>query len=621
VLVLAASCGLAAGLLEVSARILCRWINPTARLFQVSRHFVWLAPLTYLLLFLSTGLLLAAVTWLWPRRGGWLSRRFIVAGALIPTLMVAGPQIYVEAWVIVGLGIASRLAPSLERHATESRRWLLWSFPGFLGLVLVMAGAVLARDWVKERRESRRPLPPADSPNVLLIVMDTVRADRLSLYGYRRATTPKLEQLAKRGIRFDKVRATAPWTLPSHASMFSGRWPHELGVVWNTPLRAKFPTLAEYLGSHGYATAGFAANTLYCSYDTGIDRGFTHFEDYQLHMLAAARTAYAVDLAFRGVFRMAWAYDQLFDASPLRALRDVVLGAGLNRDRISAHAINQKLVEWLARRREPSRPFFAFLNYFDAHEPYVPPTIAEHRFGLRPQSLADAKILYSWRDAKKLELPLYYQTLARDGYDNCLFYLDGQLGELFEELQRRSELDRTLVIVTSDHGEGLGEHELFDHGESLYRTEIGVPLVIVLPARSRHQGVVNEIVSLRNLPATIVELVGLEANSPFPGPSLANLWQRSSSNPSLVAIDGVISELTGPNPSDPNQGRSPAKRGSLVSLAERDFVYIRNEGDGAEELFNEREDPDELRDQSRVEAMQPVLKRFRERINELKARP
>ena len=571
VLILAAWCGLAAGLLEVGARILCRCINPTDRLYQVSRHFVWLAPLTYLLLFLAMGLFLAAVTRLWPRRGGWLSRRLIVACALVPALMVAGPQIYVAAWMILALGMASRLVPLLERHAIGLRRWLLWSFPGLLGLVLVMAGSVFAGDWVKERREARRPLPPADSPNVLLIVMDTVRADHLSLYGYHRATTPKLEQLAKRGIRFDKVRATAPWTLPSHASMFTGRWPHELGVEWMTPLRGKFPTLAEYLGSHGYATAGFAANTLFCSYDTGIDRGFAHYEDYELGPLAAVRTAFVVDVAFKDVFGLAANYGRSFDAGPFRPLQDVLLGWVLARDRISAHAINLKFVDWLARRREPGRPFFAFLNYFDAHSPYVPPTIAGHRFGLRPQSFADAKILDGWRDVKKLELPLYFRTLAQDAYDNCLAYLDEQLGELFEELQRRGELDRTLVIVTSDHGEGLGEHDLFDHGESLYRTEISVPLVIVAPARSRSQGVVSETVSLRNLPATIVELVGLEADSSFPGPSLANLWRRSSPDPGSVTIDEVISELTGPNPSDPNQGRSPAKRGPLDLPGRRRF--------------------------------------------------
>ena len=148
-----------------------------------------------------------------------------------------------------------------------------------------------------------------------------------------------------------------------------------------------------------------------------------------------------------------------------------------------------------------------------------------------------------------------------------------------------------------------------------------MPLVIVAPTRSRSQGVVHDIVSLRNLPATIVELVGLEASSSFPGPSLANLWRRSSADPGPVPIDDVISELTGPNPSHPNQGRSPAGRGPLLSLAVGDYVYIRNEGDGAEELFNERDDPGELRNQAGVEALQPVLQRFRERVKRLRARP
>jgi arylsulfatase A-like enzyme len=621
VLWLSAWCGLASGLLEVGMRVLCRIINPTDRLYQMSRHFVWSAPLTYLLLFLAMGLFLAAVTRLWPRRGGWLSRRLIVTCALGPALMVAGPQIYPQAWMVLALGMASRLVPLLERHAIGVRRWLPWSFSGLVGLVLVMAASLFAADWVKERRESRRPLPPADSPNVLLIVMDTVRADHMSLYGYHRATTPKLQQLAQRGIRFDQVRATAPWTLPSHVSMFTGRWPRELGVEWMTPLRGKFPMLAEYLGSHGYATAGFAANTLFCSYDTGIDRGFAHYEDYELGPRAAIRTALVVDVAFKEAFIPALTFGRSYDAGLFRPVKDVLLEWILARDRISARAINLKFVNWLARRREPGRPFFAFLNYFDAHAPYIPPTIAGHRFGLRPQTLDDAKVLDSWIDLNKLALPVYSQMLARDAYDNCLAYLDDQLGELFEELQRRGELDRTLVIVTSDHGEGLGEHDLFDHGESLYRTEIDVPLVIVSPARDRSQGVVKETVSLRNLPATIVDLVGLAANSPFPGPSLANLWRRSSPDPESVSMGGVVSELTGPNPSHPNQGRSPAERGPLISLAEGDFVYIRNEGDGAEELFNERDDPSESHNQAAVEALQPVLKGFRERVKPLRARP
>ena len=164
-----------------------------------------------------------------------------------------------------------------------------------LGFVILLAGFVFVGDRLKQAREAGRPLPPANSPNVLLIVLDTVRADHLSLYGYERPTTPVLERLAKRGIRFDEARATAPWTLPSHASMFTGRWPHELGEKWMTPLRGNFPTLAEYLGDHGYATAGFVANVGYCSQETGLARGFTHYEDYVLEKLAPLRTAGLVE--------------------------------------------------------------------------------------------------------------------------------------------------------------------------------------------------------------------------------------------------------------------------------------------------------------------------------------
>ena len=118
-----------------------------------------------------------------------------------------------------------------------------------------------AADRLKEWREAARPLPPPGSPNVLLIVLDTVAADHLSLYGYNRPTSPTIDELAGAGIRFDRVQATSSWTLPSHASMFTGRWPHELSAGWLTPLDGTYPTLAEFLGSRGYATAGFVANT------------------------------------------------------------------------------------------------------------------------------------------------------------------------------------------------------------------------------------------------------------------------------------------------------------------------------------------------------------------------
>ena len=369
VLVLSVWCGLAAGLLEVGTRVLCRAIDPTKRLYLMSRHFVWLTPLANLLVFLGLGLFLAVVTRLWPRMGGWLSPRLVCALAILPALLVAGPQIFWDAWFILALGIASRLVPRLERHPANMRRRLVQSFPGLLGLVLILAGSVFGGDWLKQRREAGRALPPADSPNVLFIVLDTVRADRLSLYGYQRRTTPTLERLAKRGIRFDVARATAPWTLPSHASFFTGRWPHELGVQWLTPLRVRFPDAGPIPGVSGYATAGFVGNTVYCSYDTGLARGFTHYEDYILEKLGPLQTAILVDKFLKMLFSVDFRYDGMVHFS----LRDFIqrwFYGGFRRD---AQSINRGFLEWFDRRPEPGRPFFVFLNYFDAHAPYKLP--------------------------------------------------------------------------------------------------------------------------------------------------------------------------------------------------------------------------------------------------------
>ncbi len=599
--------GLSAGLLEVATRVLCRAVDPTKRLYLMSRHFVWLIPLANMLFFLALGLLLAGITKLWPRLGAWLSPRLLCALAIQPMLMVAVPRILPAAWFILALGIASRLVPWLESQPAKPRQLLLaWSLPALLGLDLVVAGSVFAGDWLKQARESRRALPAAGSPNVLFIVLDTVRADHLSLYGYGRPTTPTLERLAKNGIRFDRARATAPWTLPSHASFFTGRWPHELGVEWLTPLRPGPPLLAEYMGSRGYATAGFVANTGYCSYDTGLARGFTHYEDYILKSLAPLQMPIVVKGLLGRIFEVSTAHDP----GALHYVPELVerwFYSGIRKD---AESINRAFLDWLSRRPEQTRPFFVFLNYLDAHAPYKLPEGAQHRFGHKPRSREEIRVIHDgWDSIDKLTLPRYYQTMARDAYDSCLAYLDEQLGVLFDELQRRALLDDTLVVITSDHGEGLGEHDLFDHGESLYSTELDVSLLILLPRKGRTARVVPQVVSLRDLPATIVDLVGQGAGSPFPGHSLADLWRDSHDTRAAASV--AFSELFASSPRKTNHGRSPADRGAMISVAEGDFVYIRNEGDGAEELFNKSDDPHELSNRRGVDALKPVLEQLR----------
>jgi arylsulfatase A-like enzyme len=612
-LLLSAWCGLAAGLLEVGTRVLCRVIDPSQRLYSVSHHFIWLSPLSNLAFFTAIGLVLAVAIKLAPRATGWFGPRLICTCTILPVLIAAEPRVYASAWLIVSLGVAVCLVPVFGRHRIALRTWLAWSLPFMFGLVFALAGFVFAGDWLKRARESGRPLPPDRSPNVLFIVLDTVRADRLSLYGYERPTTPNLERLSKRGIRFDNARATAPWTLASHASMFTGHWPHDVGAQWMTPLRGNLPMLAEYVGAHGYATAGFISNVLYCSQESGLARGFTHYEDYGLEKLAPLRTSILVE-QITTMISQALSY---LDIAPLHSVTNFVVRWFVINQRKDAASINRAFLNWLADRREPNRPFFAFLNLLDAHDPYLLPQGAPYRFVTYSSTLDDCRAVYVfWRAIDKAKLPRSVITLARDSYDDCLLYIDEQLGVLFDELQRRGVLDQTLIVVTSDHGEGLGEHGLFGHGESLYRTEIRVPLLIVPPSGLQSSVVVDETVSLRDLPATIVDLVGQKNGSPFPGESLARFWvdSRSEGTRSPGNHEPVISELTEPNPTRPNQGRSPAFRGPLVSLAQGDFVYIRNEGDGSEQLFNERNDPQEVDNRSQFESMRPVLEDFRSRL-------
>ena len=208
---------------------------------------------------------------------------------ILPPLLVAFPQIYGLAWLVVALGIAMRLVPTVHRHLDGFRRLVRTSLPVAAVLLPMLASWLWLSDRIQEWGENTRALPPPGSPNVLLIVLDTVAADHLSLHGYNRPTSPTLDELASSGIRFNSVRAASSWTLPSHAIMFTGRWPHELSANWLTPLDGVYPTLAEYLGSRGYATAGFVANHLYCASDSGLGRGFTIYRDYIFPRLSAFR--------------------------------------------------------------------------------------------------------------------------------------------------------------------------------------------------------------------------------------------------------------------------------------------------------------------------------------------
>ncbi len=586
--------GLGSGCLELAIFWLkCRYLDP--RNLNVSRHLVWMFPLAGLLVVGGCGIGIGLVSRLWKP----MARPSYV---LFPLLAVAYAGILFRAplYTLACLILAAVLAIKSARFLESKRFWREGRVVRWLVIPLGLLALTVALSFSTELLTDHHPQDPRPekSKNVILIVMDTVRASSLSLYGYSRETSPQLARLAGQGVRFDQAYSTAPWTAPSHASMFTGRWPHELSVDWDRPLDATFPTLAEVLGNQGYATAGFVANTTYCSYETGLSRGFAHYEDYDVTIRGIGLCSSVIERSLNFLHKHPRLAQWVGDDPSAKG------------DRKDAARINRDFLGWLEQRPK-DQPFFAFLNYYDAHHPYISPeSDPRSTIGRKPTSSRDFRLLKTWWERDKLDLKPEDLALAIDAYDQCIAGLDHQLGRLFDELKTRGILDESIVVITSDHGEHLGERNLFGHGCSVYRPELHVPLVILAPGSLSAGTVVTEPVSLRDIPATVLDLIH-SPRTPLPGQSLATLATGTS-----VARPGgsvVRSEIKSPPEDDPNRGRSPAAKGAMTSLVDRDFHYIQG-GDGHEELFNLKHDPEEVHDLARSRDQTSTLDRFRAMI-------
>ena len=620
ILVLSAWCGLIAGLLEIGITILRKKYIDLDHFYGVSGHFVWLVPAVNLLIFVVLGLMLSRMV-RWGVRGQRVATRVLGTLALVPPFWAAFPRIYGAAGLLLMMGVAARLVPALERRAASFCRVIRLSFPPAVCLLMVLAASCWATGSLREWREASRPLPPRTAPNILLIVLDTVSAGHLGLFGYDRPTSPTIEELASRGISFSRARATASWTLPSHASMFTGRWPHELSTGWLTPLDATFPTVAEYLGERGYATAGFAANLSYCASDSGLARGFTTYRDYSFPALTALHVAVIVARLVDGFQEVESFCTDRLELRFLRAPADLAWQL-FAQNRKEAAVIGREFLDWLSERNRPDRPFFAFLNFYDAHHPYQLPPTGIHRFGVAPASDRELAVIRHWPEIVKLGPSVPQITFARDSYDDCVAGLDEQLGQLIDELKRRAVLERTWLIITADHGESFGEHPgVFLHGATLYQTETHVPLVIDPPGGAAPRKIVSVPVSLRDLAATIVDVSGFRSGSPFPGGSLVQAWDASSLGAAShgAGASPAFSELAHEIPPYTRSPAFDAVRWPLAALIEGDWSYFRRDGELRELLFNLREDAGELHNRSNDQAMLPTLGRMREALGRLTA--
>jgi arylsulfatase A-like enzyme len=579
-LVLAAfAIGLAAGFVEVLYLLAKKTVLNQAVMTTTDADLmiVWMAPIAYALLFMGLALLLRIVAMRWPSACSIETVVFSLCAIGAYGILRSGEHIHGTAAAILALGLGAVAARVFSDRALALHAWGVRATPSLGGLTLAvaLAGAGLDR-WTETRPPGALSEPPENAPNVLLIILDTVRARNLSVYGYVRPTTPRLERWAAKGVVFERAIAPSPWTLPTHASLFTGRYPYELSADWSTPLDDTDPVLAEVLGRQGYATAAFVANLFYGARQFGLDRGFGRYEVMPLSLGSLLSSSWVTREA------TSWVRRRL-------GLRQTLV-------RKRAEELNESFLAWLDRRDD--RPFLAFLNYYDAHEPYLPP----EPYNL---SFADEQPIY-WLDGQRRYQPHQLAELTT-AYDGTLAYLDAQVGALLDSLEARGELDRTVVIITSDHGEEFGEHDgVMGHGGSLFMPALRVPLIVLYPPRIPGGHRVREAVSLRDVPATILDFIGFEGGTPLPGTSLASCWAEGEDGcRTSTVLLSEVSEAPWERPS-----WVPAAKGPLRSLIVDGLHYIQD-GDGTESLYDLHADPEETVDLSKSDAGVMMLPRLR----------
>jgi arylsulfatase A-like enzyme len=413
-----------------------------------------------------------ALQWLGPdraRRSEWLRGGIILAVALALTLAAGEgrsiPLLGLAAlfavltlgrftWPIAGLGAAIALYPMLEPIPASQ-------------------GASFAHPQMQVPAVAARP-------SFLVVVLDTMRADHTSPYGYERDTTPNLSRLATRGVRFDSAYATGHWSLPSHASLFTGLYTSRHGAhSEHLALADRYPTLAEVLAQHGYQTASFTGNP-WIGEGTGMSRGFQQNHES---------------------WRSTW-LDLM-----LLAKRVYIRLAAPDGDKGGSDTV-RSLERWLSER-DPTRPYFVFVNVFEAHAPYQRvPTRFRRLFAPADLSLrALESIGMRVHTATQNGNPLSAEdaSIGLDLLDGAVAAADDVLGEVLELVG-----EEPIVAVMADHGELFGEHSLFGHSNTLYDPLIRVPLVLAgkdLPAGH----VVRESVSLADIMPTLLGMAGIQS--------------------------------------------------------------------------------------------------------------
>ncbi|MDX1664825.1 MAG: sulfatase [Candidatus Promineifilaceae bacterium] len=369
-------------------------------------------------------------------------------------------------------------------------------------------------------------------PDILFLVLDTQRADRLGCYGNERGLTPNIDRFARSGVLYEQAVAPAQWTIPSHASMFTGRYATAHGVVQSSQsLTPDSPHLAEIMRSAGYETVAFCNNPLVGVLNNGFKRGFHTFYNYggaipsvpersspfpwPLSRLASSytqllrRISYPIqnffgrsDLAF-SIFLNAWLTPLWsrfanFKGQNERSVRDVV--------------------DFLQQREKRPRrkPLFLFVNLMETHLPFWPPAQFVDQVAPYFRRSREARTLMrKWnREAYRWAIPLaepleeLEARVLQDMYDAEVAYQDDYLGALFETLKGRGSAVNTLSVIVADHGDGLGEHGYMGHAFVAYQELLHVPLILHWPRRLPAGHRVAQPVSTRRVFHTMIDAVG-----------------------------------------------------------------------------------------------------------------
>jgi arylsulfatase A-like enzyme len=377
-----------------------------------------------------------------------------------------------------------------------------------------MIGARLPRPPLEAARAAALPLllaawicgcgPPV-RPNILLVVIDTARADRFSFDGYARDTSPEIAAAGREGAVYERAYTPAPWTVPAHASLFTGLFPSSHGAdSGHLRLDDERLTLAEVLRSAGYRTVAYTENP-WVGKDYNFDQGFDTFEEIWRKVPGEGGDK----------------------------------GAGLT---------NVRIDQWLTwREGNPDarqQPFFLFVNYLETHLPYNPPEPERFRFLSPPIDMQRVGRMSRFKHPEEMKFILGVSSLdpadlrlLSDLYDGAIAYADRRTGEVIEMLRRRSLLDGTVVVVTSDHGELLGEHRLLDHKMNVFEQVLRIPMVLRYPAAVKPGQRIREPVLLQDLYPT---LLGLAAAGPAPsGGSGAPAGPGPAAGREAVPLPGV----------------------------------------------------------------------------------